>query len=216
MATLHRIRPIIGLDKENVPKLIIGSQVIHDDWNENVGALGTPSIPLATLQTQITAVTTANQAVKTDKKAAPARTVQVNVLWGTLEAYLQFLQALCDAHPDQASAFIASSGFKESAVGEKQFMVLTAEPTTVAGQVLLTIHSAFLQTPKNKPYAKRTHLIQHSLDGGKTFVGDEPTSESKALISGLPAMVPLQFQIAAKDSSGTSAWCAPVPITLLK
>jgi hypothetical protein len=216
MAILHRVRPTIGLDRQNLPKFINGSQLIHDNWSENVSTLGTPSIALATLQTQVSAVGAANQAVKTDKNATPARTVAVNVLWGTLEAYQQFLQALCDQHPDQASAYIALSGFKESAIGEKQLVVLTAEPTTVPGQVLLTIHTAFLETPKNKPYAKRTHLIQHSLDGGKTLVGDESTSESRALISGLPALVAIQFQVAAKDPSGTSAWCAPVPITLLK
>ncbi len=78
------------------------------------------------------------------------------------------------------------------------------------------IYSPLLVTPANKPHAARTHLIRHSLDGGKTFVNDEATSGSRAVVSGLPPMVEILFQVAAKDRSGTSAYCTSVPITLLR
>jgi len=216
MATVHRIRPVIGLDQENVPKLCAGAQLRHDSWNENVKLLGVPSIDLPTFQDQITETVDADQAVKTTKNARPLRKAKVGVLWSTLEVYRGFLQQLCDAHPDQASVYISSANFQQAQVGEKQRYPLTAEATTAPGEVLLVIYSPLLVTPANKPYARRTHFIRHSLDGGKTFVNDEATSASRAVVSGLPPMVEILFQVAAKDRSGTSAYSTSVPITLVK
>src|SRR6185437_12006047 len=112
-----------------------------------------------------TDVVTTNQAVSTNKNARPLRTAKVGVLWGTLEVYCVFLQQICDAQPDQASVYISSAGFLEAQVGDKQRYPLTADATTLPGQVLLVIYSRLLATPANKPYARRTHLIRHSLDG---------------------------------------------------
>jgi hypothetical protein len=216
MAIVHRVRPTVGLKKTNIPKLITGSKLIQGKFVANATLLANPPITPATLLSQINDVDTANQAMKTDKKAGPARQVKVDILWGTLETLCQFVQQLCDAHPDQAGAYIAASGFKESAVGDRHEDVLTAQPTSVPGQVQLKITSSLLQTPKNKKAAKRTHLIRHTLDGGKTYVTDEATANAHALISGLPALTPIGFEVAAKDSSGVSAWSVMVPITLLK
>jgi hypothetical protein len=47
-------------------------------------------------------------------------------------------------------------------------------------------------------------------------VSDEATSNSRALISNLPTLVPIGFEVAAKDSSGVSAWCPTVEFTLTK
>ena len=45
---------------------------------------------------------------------------------------------------------------------------------------------------------------------------DEATSTAEARINGLPTLVPVGFEVAAKDSSGTSAWSNTVWITLTK
>jgi hypothetical protein len=215
MSTVHRVRPTIGLKKADASKLVTGSKVIQGKFATNTGLLANPPITAATFLSQITDVDTANQAMKTNKDAGPARQVKINVLWGTLETLCQFTQQLCDAHPDEASAYIAASGFKAAAVGDHPQLVLVAEPTNVPGQVLLKITSSLLETPKNKPTAKRTHLIRHTLDG-KTYVTDEATSNAQTLISGLPPLVPIGFEVAAKDASGTSAWCGTVTLTLVK
>ena len=215
MPTVHRVRPTIGLKKTNVPKLVTGSKVIQGNFVLHAALLANPPITTATFLSQINDVDTANQVMKTNKNAGPARQVKVDILWGTLETLCVFVKQLCDAHPDQASAYIAASGFKESAVGDRHEDVLTAEATSVPGQVHLKITSSLLETPKNKKNAKRTHLIRHTLDAGKTYLMDEATSNAHALISGLPVLTPIGFEVAAKDSSGTSAWSAAVPITLL-
>jgi hypothetical protein len=208
-------RPTLPFKKRDLPEVLTGSQVIHDGFVTHAALLGIPPIPLQTFQNQITDVATSNLTMKTNKASGPARAVKVELLWGTIGAYQLYVDQLCAAHPDQAGAYIAASGFKESATYARNHVPLEAEATTVSGQVLLVIHSALLATPKNKPSAKRTHLIRHTLDG-KTFIADDLTSNARTLVSGFPALVPIGFQVAAKDSSGVSAWCPTVEITLTK
>src|SRR6185437_3405853 len=112
MATVHRVRPVIGLNQQNVTKLCEGAQLRHDSWSLNVKTLGVPSIDLPTWQNNITDCVSTNQLVKTNKGAAPLRKAKVGALWSTLEVYQIFLQQLCDAHPDQASVYISYAGFQ--------------------------------------------------------------------------------------------------------
>jgi hypothetical protein len=216
MSTTSYPHPTLPFKKKNLPDVLTGSQVVHDGFVDHAVLLGTPPIALQVFQGQITDVSNANLAMKTNKAAGPARAVKVELLWGTLGAYLLYTDQLCAAHPDQAAAYIAAAGFRASAAYSRNDLPLEARATTVPGQVLLVIHSALLATPKNKPYAKRTILVHHTLDGGKTFVSDDPTSNARTLVSGLPPLVPIGFEVAAKDSSGVSAWCPTVPITLTK
>jgi len=167
-------------------------------------------------QTQINDVTAANLAMKVNKSAGPARGVKVDILWGSTGALRLYVDQLCATSPEQASAFIAASGFKEAQIPARQDQVLTAQATNVPGQVLLTIHSFLLETPKNKPTAKRTLLIRHTLDQKKTYITDEATSGATALIDGLPTLTQIGFEVAAKDSSGVSAYCNTVWIMLTK
>jgi hypothetical protein len=215
MTTTQYPHPTLPFTKKSIPKVCTGSQHVHDCFVNNAGLLGTPSIPLATLQTQITDLVNANQAMKSNKAAGPAREVKLDALWITIGSYQLFVDQLCAAHPDQASAYIAASGFSESKVADRNLVALVAEATNVPGQVELVIHSSLLETPKNKPSAKRTHLLRHTLDG-KTYVTDDPTSGARALINNLPTLVPIVFEVAAKDASGVSAWAQAVQITLTK
>ena len=216
MSAISFPHPTLPFKKTDLPEVISGSQLIHDGFVSHAALLGTPPIPLQTFQDQITDVANSSLTMKTNKAAGPARSVKVEILWGTIGAYRLYTEQLCAAHPDQAGAYIAAAGFKPSATYSRNLVPLEADATTVPGQVLLVIHSALLVTPKNKPSAKRTHLIRHTLDGGKTFVSDEPTSNARTLVSGLPALVLIGFEVAAKDSSGVSAWCPTVEITLVK
>ncbi len=209
IAIVHRVRPSIGLKRENVPKLISGSKIIQGKFVEHAALLVNPPVTPAVFLAQINDVDVANQAMKTNKGAGPARKVTVDVLWNTLESLCQFVQQLCDATPEQANAHIAASGFKETAVGSHTQVVLTAEPTTEPGQVALKVTSSLLETPKNRPSAARVFLIRHTLDN-KTYVNDEPSSVAHTIISDLPSMTQVGFQVAAKDASGVSTWSVTV------
>jgi hypothetical protein len=207
---------VFPLKKTQCAKLPSGCQLIHDGFVNNAGLLGTPTVAMATFQLQINDVTAANQAMKVNKSAGPARQVKVDILWGSLGALRLYVDQLCATSPEQASAYIAAAAFKEAQIPARQDEVLTAEATNVPGQVLLLMHSYLLATPKNKPSAKRTILVRHTLDGGKTYVNDEATSNARALLNGLPTLVPIGFEIAAKDASGVSAWCPTVQFMLTK
>jgi hypothetical protein len=213
---LSYARPAIPFRKDNVPRIITGSQVIHDGFSVNAVLLGAPEISLATFQSQIADVIATNQAMRTQKGAGPAREVKVDLVWGTLVSYRHHVGQLCAGQPDMASVYIAASGFREAKVPTRNQVPLRAEATNLPGQVLLTIRSYLLETPRNRPYAKRTMLLRHTVDGGRTFVEDEATSTSQVVISGLPALVPIGFEVAAKDASGVSAWCPRVEITLTR
>jgi hypothetical protein len=213
---LSYAHPAIPFRKDNVPKLTVGSQVIHDGFAENAVLLGSPLIALPVFQSQIADVIATNQAMRTQKGAGPARGVKIDIVWGTLLSYRQHVRMLCAGQPDMASVYVAASGFREATVPTRNEVPLKVEATNLPGQVLLTIRSFLLETPRNRPYAKRTHLLRHTLDGGRTFVEDEATSTCQAVISGLPALVPIGFEVAAKDASGVGAWCPRVGITLTR
>jgi hypothetical protein len=210
MSGIRLVRPSIGLKKDNVPKLLSGAKVIQGKFVENATLLANPPVAPAVFLGQITDLDTANQAMKSIKNGGPARQVKIDALWGTLQTLCSFVRQLCEANPEQASSYIAASGFKASAVGSRTPVVLSATATNEPGQVALKVTSSLLVTPKNKPTAARTFLFRHTLDG-KTFINDEPSSVANTLISGLPSLVAIGFQVAAKDSSGVSAWSVTVP-----
>jgi hypothetical protein len=216
MVSVHHVRPVFPLRKTQFLKLPGACQLIHDGFVTGAALLGTAPIAMPLFQNQINDVSVANQAMKVNKSAGPARQVKVDILWGSVGSLRLHVDQLCAANPAQASAYIAASGFKEAQIPLRQDEVLKAEATNVPGQVLLTMHSYLLATPKNKPTAKRTHLIRHTLDNKKTFINDEATSGSHALIDGLPTLTQIGFEIAAKDSSGVSAYCNTVWIMLTK
>ena len=215
MATSHLIRLSVGLDKRKMPSFIPGSKVVQGKLAS--AAASYPALPIspAVLLTQIGNVETAHLATKTARGLIPARTVQVDVLWGSFLADCTYCEGVCNAAATKAQglALAEASGFHVVEVGAivKAIIEITVEVGT--GTVHLKANASQLHGLSNKPRAAKTYLWRHILNG-TTIVNDDPTSIASTTITGLPLGQTVGFQVAAKDSAGAGAWSVVIPASI--
>ncbi len=91
-------------------------------------------------------------------------------------------------------------------VGERAKEIIEVTLDVGKAIVHLKANASMLPAPSGKKSVARTYLWRHSLDGGKTIVGDEPTPTAHTTISGLPLGVDVSFAVAVKDSTGVGTW----------
>jgi len=219
MATSHLIRLSVGLDKRKMPSFIPGSKVVQGKLAS--AAASYPALPIspAVLLTQIGNVETAHLATKTARALIPARTVQVDVLWGSFLADCTYCEGVCNAAATKAQglALAEASGFHVVEVGAivKAIIEITVEVGT--GTVHLKANASQLYGLSNKPSAAKTYLWRHILTGTTgttTIVNDDPTPIASTTITGLPLGQTVGFQVAAKDSAGAGAWSVVIPASI--
>jgi hypothetical protein len=212
MSTPHRVRLSVGLDQRRVPAFLEGATTIHGKLVVGSTLFQSPPITFDLLHTQIQDASSAHQATKTNKNAIGARTAKIAVVWTSLETLCTFVQQLCDAHPEQAMTLAEASGFHVIVVGTVARQILEASLTTNQGEVALRAYASKLEGPAKKKSMSKTYLWRHTLDEGKGFVNDEPTPVGHTVISGLPLMTKVGFEVAVKDATGTGAWSQTVTI----
>ena len=165
--------------------------------------------------TQVGNVETAHLATKTARGLIPARTVQVDILWGSFLADCTYCQGVCNAAatPAQGLALAEASGFHVVAVGGivKAIIAITVDVGT--GTAHLKANASQLHGLSDKPSAAKTYLWRHMLNG-TTIVNDDPTPIASTTITGLPLGQTVGFQVAAKDSAGAGAWSVVIPASI--
>jgi hypothetical protein len=206
MATAHRIRLTIGLDKDKMPSFIPDSKVVQ---GKLAGAAASyPGLPIspAALLVQIGNVETAHLATKTARGLIPARTAQVDILWGSFESDCTYCEGICNAAatPAQGLALAEASGFHVVEVGGIVKAIIEITVEVGAGTVHLKANASQLHGLSNKRSAAKTYLWRHILGG--TTVADDPTPIASTTITGLPLGQTVGFQVAAKDSAGAGTW----------
>src|SRR5208282_1484354 len=114
-----------------------------------------PALPIsaAILLQQIGSVETSHLATKTAKGLIPARTVQVDILWGSFQSDCTYCEGICNAAatPAQGLALAEASGFHVVEVGGivKAIIEITLEVGT--GTVHLKANASQLHGLSNKP-----------------------------------------------------------------
>ena len=215
MATSHLIRLSVGLDKRKMPSFIPGSKVVQGKLAS--AAASYPALPIspAVLLTQIGNVETAHLATKTARGLIPARTVQVDVLWGSFLADCTYCEGVCNAAATKAQglALAEASGFHVVEVGAIVKAIIETTVQVGTGTVHLKANASQLHGLSNKPSAAKTYLWRHILSG-TTTVNDDPTPIASTTITGLPLGQTVGFQVAAKDSAGAGAWSVVVPASI--
>jgi hypothetical protein len=222
MATSHLIRLAIGLDKQKMPSFIPGAKTLQGKLA--AAAASYPALPVSTtvLLSQIGNVETAHLATKTTRGLVPARTVQVDILWGSFQSDAIYCAGICNtaATPAQGLALAEASGFHVVLVGDivRPIIAVTVELGT--GTVHLKANASQLHGLSGKPFAAKTYLWRHVLTattgttGTTTVVNDDPTSIASTTITGLPLGQTVGFQIAAKDSVGVGPWSVVIPASI--
>jgi hypothetical protein len=215
MATSHLIRLSVGLDKRKMPSFIPGSKTLQGKLAASLASFPGLPVSAAALLTQAGNVETAHLATKTARGLIPARTVQVDILWGSFLADCTYCEGVCNAAatPAQGIVLAGASGFHLVRVGDvvKQIIEITVQVGT--GTVHLKANASQLHGLSNKPSAAKTYLWRHILNG-TTIVNDDPTPIASTTITGLPLGQTVGFQVAAKDSAGVGAWSVVIPASI--
>jgi hypothetical protein len=215
VGTAHRIRLTVGLDWEKLPAFFPGAKTLQGKLNASVGSF--PALPVApsVLLTQIDNAEAAHLATKTSKGLIAARTVQVNILWTSLESDCTYCQGVCNSTStrEQGLALAQASGFHLVAVGDIVKDVIEIKVDVGTGVAHLKAAAGQLQGPSKKKSKARTYLWRHILNG-TTVVNDDPSPVASTTISGLPLGATVGFQVAVKDSTGVGEWSLIVPASI--
>jgi hypothetical protein len=203
-----RPRVALGLDKENVPALIVGGKTIHTKLVENAATFPNANPPVDVLLQQLTALEEAERYLRSTRAsgAAAARDVARTTFWGSLQSEKAMVQTVVEAHPYQAESIAAMAGMRLAKNPTRNKEILQVVATTVRGTVRLKANAKQLVASGKGKAKKRTYLWRYSIDGGTTWIGLEGTPVATVEIRGLPPTTDVMFQVTVKDSAGTGAW----------
>ena len=215
MATVYRPRLVLGIDWDSFPEAVTGSKNMQAKMVQSASVFVSPNPSMAIFGQQCSDFEAAHEAVVNTraKGAAGIRLAKRDIVRASATSELAYLQSLCDAAPQNASTYAADAGVRLWTPGTRNRDVLEADLVPGSpGEVALVAAASLLVPPGARPARLRTYLWRHTLDGGKTFVSDDPTPVAHTTISDLPLNTLVGFQVAVKDSVGTSDWCPIVTV----
>jgi hypothetical protein len=154
--------------------------------------------------------------VNTKAKGATAvRLAKRDLARASAESQRGYVQYLSDGSPENGPSYASAAGMRIVLPGTRNHAVLTAKLVPgVPGEVLLRASASQLVTPSPGKARQRLYLWRHTLDGGKSFLNDDPTPVAHTTVSGLPLGTIAGFQVAVKDVLGVSDWCQVVSILI--
>ncbi|MEI7891619.1 MAG: hypothetical protein WCI05_00925 [Myxococcales bacterium] len=208
MTKVHRLRVILGLDREDFPGLLAGSKAIHSKMSENAALFPAPNPSMAVLGAQIAELNQSHQAVTIAKVKGMtgARGVKRDVVWSSLEMERAYVQSLVDASPELAASYAEAAGMKIAAAPSHDKPILQGKVTAKPGTVALIANASMLVGPGGGTAKHRTYLWRWTADGGKTVVNAEASPIARTEIDDLPLNTNIGFEVAVKDSEGTGEW----------
>jgi hypothetical protein len=161
----------------------------------------TPPIAYVTVTSNVGTLTTAEGAMKLRTAGLKAkRDAALAVVITNLKQLHGYVQQVVIANPTEAANIAAAAGMRLRKVPNRSKGNLTVKQG-VSGTVHLVARSV---------KGARAHDWQYSADGGKTWVGIPPTSQSHATISNLPPGLLAQFRARVVTKTGASDWTSPV------
>jgi hypothetical protein len=211
MSPTHRVRAVLKLPKSSIPSLLAMANAMFNAFQANTALLPQPTPPLATVQTQIQGLDTAQQATLTRAKGtAAARNAKRDLLVTSLESWRMYVQTLCDANPEQAEAIITAATMSIGKVSVFAKPVLEAKLGTVSGSVVLQANETLLV---GRGVRKRASFNwQFSADGGKTWTSAPSTPLASTTVEGLTPLTTYSFRVNATVSKTTGAWSQVVTL----
>jgi hypothetical protein len=154
----------------------------------------TPNPPLATFQSDISALGTAEAAVLSRLKGAvETRDAKLAIVRTDLETLRTYVQGIADAaNPTNAAAIIESAGMSVRKTLERDKPALAAKQGSVSGTVNLAAKAAA---------PRAAYAWQYSTDQ-KTWTSLPPTLQAKTGASGLTAGTVYYFRVQALTKAG--------------
>jgi hypothetical protein len=226
MGTIYLPRPAIGFKRENIPKLLAGSEVVQTRFATNAAELAKPPVSPADFGAQIADLKAKHLATKTSKGAVPAREASADVVWVTCKSLCTFTLQLCYASPERAGTIIALSGFKEAGIGRRVKETLELVLTTNPGEIRCEANASRLEGPAKLKAGRRDFHWRHGIVSTPVpgavapvpaaWINDEATPVAHTLITGIPPLTYVAVQVAVKDRAGLGEWSQAVIILVTK
>jgi hypothetical protein len=214
MGRTLRSRVVLDLDKDDIPELIDGGTTIETKMTLSSAIFTAPNPPMPVLSSLVTNLDQAQMVVKTTraKGAVETRNVCRDLLWTALGSECSYVQVVCDQNPLNAANYAMLAGMRLAGVSKYQKPLIDASLTTTPGNVVVVANASQLLPPGNKKSTRRTYLWRATTNGGTSYIVGDPTPVAHTLFTGLPLNTTVAFQVAVKDSTGTSPWSQAVTV----
>ncbi|HEY3818046.1 MAG TPA: hypothetical protein VGL81_12790 [Polyangiaceae bacterium] len=165
-----------------------------------------PNPPLATLNTDVSALNAAETVTQTRAKGTVAsRNAARTQLLSDLHTLKGHVQQVADANPDQAETIITSAGMTVRKARASAKVTFSVRQGPLSGSVKLSAKAVALRA---------SYEWESSLDGGKTWTAAPPTLQAKTSISGLPVATSVQFRYRAVTKTGAADWSQPTSLVV--
>jgi len=179
----------------------------------NAGGYYIPAFSrMALLLSQIEDFETAITNVKTRVLgAAGAKRAAKKVLYGTLEAALDFINNLARLDQTNAIEIITGANMLVCSAHTSRKPDFEVKQGLSTGEVFLVC----LAVKIDDKYVRASYDWQYSIDNGANWVNLTSTQTAKTYVTGL-ALVSTKFRKRTNSKrGGLSAWCTPIPFTVL-
>jgi hypothetical protein len=206
----------LGVNKEDIPAVQLLGHNVHDKFVASASIFPNPNPSMPIFLGQLQALDQAQIMARGTKAkgAASARDAARDVVWGSLKLHRAYAENVCNSSPANAATWAGLAGFGVGKPGTRVKEILTALLTTTPGTVVLKAHAKALVASGQGKAKSRVFLWRYTVDGSKTFVLVDGTSVATVVISGLPAMTTVGFQVCAKDSIAQGPWSQTVSLLI--
>jgi hypothetical protein len=196
VALVHAILVVLGLPKA-VPAMIVRLNAILDAMVANKTVFPSPPVALATAQTHLAALVSAEAALRS--RTAGGRQVRDDALKLVKEDAQQlhaYVQQLCNASPAEAAVIAANAAMTLHKAGAH-----AKADVTVTHKLSGTLHVSARSVKGAK-----AHDWQLSTDGGKTWSSLQSTTKANTVVTGLQPATAVQIRHRVLTKAGPTDW----------
>ena len=194
------IAVVLGLDRAVIARLIERVSAIATAMAENKATFPSPTPSIPTVQADVAALVTAQNALKSKTGSRADRDTKAKVVVadaGQLHAYVQLL---VNASPENAESIATQAAMTLRRKGSRSKPSLAVKQT-VSGTVTVVAKAT---------RGAAVNEWQYSTDGGKTWNDVPPTTKAKTLITGLTPGVTVSYRQRAVTKTGRTDWSPTV------
>lgn len=190
---------VLKLDQKSIPKLVDRVTAIVSAMTANKSTFPTPSPTLAQIQTDLTALSAAQAALKGHTGSRVDRDAAVKVIVADMSQTHAYVQSLANANPAQA-ATIAGDAAMTLRTSTRPPKAPLASKQKVSGSVIVVAKAV---------KGAKSNEWQYSTDG-KTWIDLPPTSKATTTVPNLTVATTVSFRHRVLTKTGQSDWGQPI------
>ena len=212
MSNVNKPRAVFGVEKQDIPGVLIRAMAMYDGLVANASAFSSPTITMVAFLALVQALSASQQATKESKSKAitTTRNTKRDAVWTAMQSLQAYVQGLADVLRAQAAAqLIALAGLHVAGIPAHAKAVLTAILTVTAGTVHLEANRKALLAGTAHPNRKLFFNWEMSSNGGQTWTALPTTPYASTDVTGLTALTTYSFRVSVTIGKVTQPWTRP-------